>query len=146
MKSGKVKSASKLAIGGRRAIATSRAPNVKTASAGPFKLGRHIRALTAGYDFTERDLAHILDVNKRTITRWKAKDESLSQQQMDRIRVLESILDLGKRVLGSENEVKLWLHSPVFSLEGQKPMELIKTESGRRRVENVLLQIEGGVY
>ena len=109
-------------------------------------LAMHIRALTAGYDFTERDLADILDVNKRTITRWKAQNERLSPQQIDRIRVVESIMDLGKRALGSKNEMKLWLNSPVFSLEGQKPIELIKTESGRRRVENVLLQIEGGAY
>ncbi len=112
----------------------------------PSKLVSHIRELTVSYDFTERDLADILDVTPRSITRWKARDEKLSKQKIDRIDVLESILDLGKRVLGSETEVKHWLGSSVFSLEGQKPMELIKTESGRRRVENVLLQIEGGVY
>jgi putative toxin-antitoxin system antitoxin component (TIGR02293 family) len=145
MKSGTVKSA-KAAIAARGVKPHHRAAGVKTVSPGPFRLARHIRALTTGYDFTERDLADILDVNKRTITRWKAQDERLSPQQIDRINVVESILDLGKRVLGSENEVKLWLNSPVFSLEGQKPIKLIKTESGRRRVENVLLQIEGGAY
>src|SRR5437870_4477217 len=142
MKSGTVKPAkAAIPVG---SVEAPRARGVKGVSSGPFRLVKHIRALTAGYDFTERDLADILDVNKRTITRWKAQDEKLSPQQLDRIVVLESILDLGKRVLGSESEVKLWLNSPVFSLEGQKPKELIKTESGRRRVENVLLQIEGG--
>ena len=137
MKSGRNKAAAKTAP---RAVAA------RTVSPAPFRFTGHIRALRAAYDLTEQDLAGILDVNKRTITRWKAQDTSLSRQQIDRMNVLESILDLGKRVLGSENEVKLWLNSPVFSLEGQKPMDLIKTESGRRRVENVLLQIEGGVY
>ena len=124
----------------------TRQPFRSASSSNGFRLAAHIRALSAGYDFTEQDLADILDVNKRTITRWKAQNGRLSPQQIDRIGVLESILDLGKSALGSEAEVKLWLNSPVFSLEGQKPMELIKTESGRRRVENVLLQIEGGVY
>ena len=126
--------------------ATKRTVVIQRIAARPSKLVTHIRALTVGYDFTERDLADILDVTPRSITRWKARDEKLSKQKIDRIDVLESILDLGKRVLGSETEVKHWLNSSVFSLEGQKPMELIKTESGRRRVENVLLQIEGGVY
>ena len=130
----------------RRVKTSRRAPGVKTASSGAFRLASHIRALTAGYPFTEGDLAGILDVNKRTITRWKAQDARLSPQQVDRIAVLEFILNLGKRVLGSEGELRLWLNSPVLSLEGRKPIELIKTESGRRRIENVLLQIEGGVY
>jgi putative toxin-antitoxin system antitoxin component (TIGR02293 family) len=99
-----------------------------------------------GYGFTDQNLADILDVNKRTVTRWKAKNASLSPQQVDRMNVLRSLLALAKRVLGSEDAVKLWLNSPVFSLEGQRPIDLIKTESGRRRIENVLIQIEGGVY
>ena len=141
-----VKSAAKAAAADRGGKAAPRSPRVKAVSSGPFRLARHLHALTAGYDFTERDLAGILDVNQRTITRWKAQHGRLSSQQVDRIGVLESILELGKRVLGSEDEVRLWLNSSVFSLEGQKPKDLIKTESGRKRVENVLLQIEGGVY
>ena len=144
MKSRALKSAAKTTV--RDVKAAPRSPGVKAGSSVPFRLAKRIRTLTGGYDFTEQDLAEVLDVNKRTITRWKAQDTSLSRQQIDRMNILESILDLGKRVLGSENEVKLWLNSPVFSLEGQRPMDLIKIESGRRRVENVLLQIEGGVY
>lgn len=65
---------------------------------------------------------------------------------METDNILSSTLNLGKRVLGSEDEFRRWLNSPVFSLEGQKPTDLIKTESGRKRVESVLLQIEGGVF
>lgn len=143
MKRGTAKPRVKTAVRGENAISRPASRNVLSAGLGFL---RHIRALTEGYGFTERDLAGILDVNTRTVTRWKAENGRLSPQQIDRIRVLESILDLGTRVLGSANEVKLWLNSPVFSLEGQKPLDLIKTESGRRRVENVLLQIDGGVY
>jgi putative toxin-antitoxin system antitoxin component (TIGR02293 family) len=119
---------------------------VERKKSGAFPLAGHIHSQTAGYGFIERDLAEILDVNKRTITRWKSQKVRLSAQQIDRIRVLESILALATSVLGSQDEVQRWLNSPVFSLEGQRPMDLIKTESGRRRVENVLLQIQGGVY
>lgn len=136
---------------GKRATGRLKTPAIRNTrrtspSSGPFRLARHIRALASAYDFTERDLADILDVNKRTITRWKTGGTRLSSQQIDRIDVLGSILDLGKRVLGAEGELKLWMNSAVFSLEGQKPMDLIRTESGRKRVENVLLQIESGVY
>jgi putative toxin-antitoxin system antitoxin component (TIGR02293 family) len=145
MKPKRVKPAAKAAVRRLKKI-RGRVTDVKAASPRSFRFSRRVHALTSGFDFTDSDLAGILDVNKRTITRWRAQDARLSPQQIDRIAVLESILDLGKRVLGSENEVRLWLNSPVLALEGQKPIELIKTESGRRRIENVLLQIEAGVY
>src|SRR5438132_691541 len=84
-----------------------------------FRFTKHIRELTADYAFTEGDLAEVLDVTKRTISRWKTRNEIPSEQKIDRINVLESILDLGKKVLGSEGEVKKWLNRSVFSLEGQ---------------------------
>ena len=60
--------------------------------------------------------------------------------------MVDSILNLGKRILGSDAEVKRWLHTPVHALENQKPIQLIVSESGRRRVENVLLMLEGGAF
>ncbi len=145
MKSRTFKSAAKT-VAPVRDVKKLRPRGAKAVTSRHFGLAENIRVLTSRYSFSERDLAGILDVNKRTITRWKAQNGRKSLQQIDRIDVLQSILNLGKRVLGSENAVKLWLDSPVFSLEGQRPRDLIKTESGRRRVENVLLQIEGGVY
>ena len=109
-------------------------------------LSKKIQALRQGFNFTEGDLADIFDVNKRTITRWKVHNEELSRQRADRIEVLGSILALGKGIFGTEDKVKRWMYTPVLSIEGKKPIDLVKTESGRRRVENVLLQIEGGVY
>lgn len=105
-----------------------------------------ITDLSRDYDFTNSMVASILDVTTKTLSRYQESSKPLSIQQADRIRVVESILELGKHVLGTELEVKKWLHEPVLSLENQKPIDLIVTESGRRRVENVLLQIEGGVY
>jgi len=98
------------------------------------------------YGFSNVVLAEILDVSLKTLSRYQANDKPLSVQQKDRIKMVESILELGKRVLGDESEVKSWLSRPVYSIENKKPIELIVSESGRRRVENVLLQIEGGAY
>ena len=108
-----------------------------------------IREINERYALTVGDIAGVLDVATKTITRWtKSKNggSTLSAQKKDRLAVLESILKLGKKVLGSNEELNRWLHSPVFSLDGKKPVDMIKTESGRRRVEEVLHQIEYGIY
>jgi putative toxin-antitoxin system antitoxin component (TIGR02293 family) len=104
-----------------------------------------VAGFLSAYGFSVQDLAEVLDVNRKTLFRWKESEEAFSLQQSDRISVLESILELGKKVLGSEEEVKQWLHSPVHSLDGRQPLDLIKTESGRRLVETALHQIEYGV-
>lgn len=108
-----------------------------------------IKELNASYALTLGDIADILDVAPKTLTRWaknKKNIKSISKQKSDRIEILESILILGKKVLGSDEELNRWLHNPVFALEGKKPIDLIKTESGRRKVEEVLHQIEYGIY
>ena len=108
-----------------------------------------IREINERYALTVGDIAGVLDVATKTITRWtksKNSGSTLSAQKKDRLAVLESILKLGKKVLGSNEELNRWLHSSVFSLDGKKPVDMIKTESGRRRVEEVLHQIEYGIY
>jgi putative toxin-antitoxin system antitoxin component (TIGR02293 family) len=108
-----------------------------------------IKELNQRYALTIGDIAEVLDVAPKTISRWaKSKKSSglISEQKADSLEILESLLTLGKDVLGSDDELNRWLHSPVFALDGNKPIDLIKTESGRRRVEEVLHQIEHGIF
>lgn len=108
-----------------------------------------IKELNERYALTFSDIADILDVAPKTLTRWAKNINSsklISKRKSDSLDVLESILKLGKEVLGSEEELNNWLHNPVFALDGKKPVDLIKTESGRRKVEAVLHQIEYGIF
>ncbi len=108
-----------------------------------------IKELNERYALTLGDIADILDVAPKTLTRWTKNINSsklISKRKSDSLDVLESILELGKEVLGSEEELNNWLHNPVFALDGNKPVDLIKTESGRRKVETVLHQIEYGIF
>jgi putative toxin-antitoxin system antitoxin component (TIGR02293 family) len=108
-----------------------------------------IKELNKRYALTLGDIADILDVAPKTLTRWAKNINSsklISKRKSDSLEVLESILELGKEVLGSEEELNNWLHNPVFALDGKKPVDLIKTESGRRKVEAVLHQIEYGIF
>lgn len=109
---------------------------------------RKIKKLNERYALTLSDIADILDVAPKTLTRWAKNINSsklISKRKSDSLDVLESILKLGKEVLGSEEELNNWLHNPVFALDGKRPVDLIKTESGRRKVETALHQIEYGI-
>jgi putative toxin-antitoxin system antitoxin component (TIGR02293 family) len=105
-----------------------------------------VRELTIQYEVPARDVADVLDITPRTFSRWKHSSKSLSDQQADRMMIVKSILDLGKTVLGSEEHVKDWLRKPLFLLDNQVPLDLMKTESGRRKVESALHQIHHGFF
>lgn len=121
----------------------------KRSSSAPSAPIKKIREINEKYALTLGDIAEVLDVERRTLTRWtksKESSELISEQKTDRLLVLESLLKLGIKVFGSGYEFNQWLHQPVFALDGNKPIDLIKTESGRRKVESVLHQIEHGIF
>lgn len=89
--------------------------------------------------------AEVLEVSTKTLTRWRSKGEALTPQQTDRVAVVEAIFRTGERVVGSREDMLRWIHSPIHYLEGQRPIELLKTETGRRRVEDALHAIEWGM-
>jgi putative toxin-antitoxin system antitoxin component (TIGR02293 family) len=111
-----------------------------------FKPLQVVKQLAADYDLSLKDVAGVLDVTPKTFSRWRGRDSALSEQQADRMLILKSIFDLGEKVLGSDTSLKKWIREPVFSLDGQTPLKLLKTESGRRRIESVLHQIEYGFF
>jgi putative toxin-antitoxin system antitoxin component (TIGR02293 family) len=104
------------------------------------------RDLGHQFGLTLSDFADVLEVTPKTLSRWKQKGEILSRQQSDRIAILESLFILGERVLGSRQAMKDWIQEKVLYLNGDKPLDLLKTESGRRAVEEALHQIEFGMY
>jgi len=121
---------------------TVKAPGVGS-GVKPFQV---VKELATDFDLSVKDMAGVLDVTPKTFSRWKGRENAMSEQQADRMLILKSIFDLGRTVLGSDANVKKWIREPVFSLDGQTPLSLLKTESGRRRVESVLHQIEYGFF
>ena len=56
-----------------------------------------------------------------------------------------AIVRRANEVLGLEH-VAQWMTSQIPSLGNVTPYQLIKTRTGRKQVEQVLLKIEHGVY
>ncbi len=119
-------------------------PRQKTlAGSKPYQV---LQELTSNFDISVKDMAGVLDITPKTFSRWRGKENVMSEQQADRMLIMKAIFDLGRQVLGSDENVKKWIREPIFSLNGEIPLRLLKTESGRRRVESVLHQIEYGFF
>jgi len=56
------------------------------------------------------------------------------------------ILARATPVFGSQKAAEKWLGEPARALSGKKPIELLSTQSGTQLVEDLLQQIDHGVY
>lgn len=108
----------------------------------PFELSESVRKRLGA---TNEQMAAYIGVTFRTYQR-RAQKGKLEDAESAKVEMLDSLLDLGKRVLGSEEEARLWLISPILSLGSERPIDLLDTIKGYERVKNKLLQIEYGTY
>lgn len=92
------------------------------------------------------DLAQkIIAVSTRTWARRKAENR-LSPVESDRLYRLARIIARTEEVFGSRDKARLWLKEPNRALRLQTPLSLLDTDEGTRRVEDVLIRIEHGVF
>jgi len=53
-----------------------------------------------------------------------------------------SIIELANQVLADSGKAQEWLTQPRIQLGGRTPLEMLATEQGVRRVEELLTQID----
>lgn len=49
-------------------------------------------------------------------------------------------------IFGSEDEAELWLRRPAIGLNGECPIDLLKSPEGKRVIADFLARLEYGVY
>lgn len=88
-----------------------------------------------------------LGISQRTFQR-KRKDgvKRLGIEQSSRTWKFAEIVAKATDVLGSQDAAERWLETPAMSLERQRPIDLLATAVGTELVEQVLEQMEFGVY
>jgi putative toxin-antitoxin system antitoxin component (TIGR02293 family) len=52
---------------------------------------------------------------------------------------------MAEETFGSPHKAMVWLSRPTRALDGKTPMELMNTESGLQRVEDLLTRIDHGL-
>lgn len=82
----------------------------------------------------------------RTLKHRKARGESLSLEETDRVVRVARVIVLAESIFVDPAKALLWLRTPDDRLANRNPMSLLQTEAGGRLVENMLWQIDEGVY
>jgi putative toxin-antitoxin system antitoxin component (TIGR02293 family) len=92
---------------------------------------------------SDADLSEVIP--RRTLTSLRGV-RKLTTEQSDRIARTAGIAALARRVFGDAEVAREWLLTANPALGNQLPLRLLRTGSGTRIVENVLIRIEHGVY
>jgi putative toxin-antitoxin system antitoxin component (TIGR02293 family) len=87
-----------------------------------------------------------LVVPKRTLARRIAGQELLTVEETDKALRLERIAVQAERVFGDPTKAQRWLRKPKERLGGETPVAFLASESGARVVEEMLHQIEHGMF
>ena len=96
-------------------------------------------------DFSLDEMSTILHVSERTLRRYDDKS-NLNIEQSERIIELNKLYQFGIEVLGSLDNFKIWINSPILALGQQKPKEFLDTSLGITMIKNILGRIQYGVF
>ena len=92
-----------------------------------------------------KDLYDIV-IPARTLKHRRARREPLSRDESDKLARLVRIFDHAVSVFGNLDRARAWLNKPRKRFDNRTPLEMIRTEIGGRMVEEMLLQIEYGMF
>jgi len=82
----------------------------------------------------------------RTLKHRRAKRQALSIEESDRLARVARTFDHAMRVFGDLERARLWLERPKHRFEERSPLQMLVSETGGRMVEEMLGQIEHGIF
>ena len=85
-------------------------------------------------------------VPRRTLVHRRSKREPLTHDESDRAVRIARIASLAEEIFGDDAKAGRWLRKPKERFEGRTPMEVLRTEAGARLVEEMLLQLDYGIF
>ena len=85
-------------------------------------------------------------ISPRTLKHRKARGEPLSVEETGRMLRVARILSLADQVFGNHEKALTWLRQLDERLNDRTPLSMLHTEPGGCLVEDLLWQIDEGVY
>jgi putative toxin-antitoxin system antitoxin component (TIGR02293 family) len=82
----------------------------------------------------------------RTLQHRRSRREKLTVEESDRVLRVIRVLSLAESVYGSRERALAWLRRLHARLDGRTPLSLLKTDTGSRIVEELLIQIDEGMF
>jgi putative toxin-antitoxin system antitoxin component (TIGR02293 family) len=93
-----------------------------------------------------KDEVFTIIINPRTLKHRKNKNQPLSQEESERAVRTVRIISKAQSVLGDQEKALQWLRKRKKRFEGRSPIEMLSTETGGRLVEQMLIQIDEGMF
>ena len=87
-----------------------------------------------------------LVISLRTLQHRRSRREKLTVEESDRVLRVARLLSQAKSVYESRERALSWLRRPHPRLRGRTPLETLKTDTGSRLVEELLVQIDEGMF
>jgi putative toxin-antitoxin system antitoxin component (TIGR02293 family) len=85
-------------------------------------------------------------IPSRTLQHRRSRREKLTVEESDRVLRVIRVLSLTESIYGSRERALNWLRKPHARLDGRTPLSLLKTDTGSRIVEELLIQIDEGMF
>lgn len=87
-----------------------------------------------------------LVIPQRTLKHRRSRRERLSREESDRAIRAARILARAESTFGNAAKALAWMREPKRRFEGRTPIEMLATEAGGRLVEEMLVQIDEGMF
>ena len=94
----------------------------------------------------ERSEIDAVVIPSRTLQHRRSRREKLTIEESDRVVRLIRALSLAESVYGGRERALAWLRKSHPRLDGRTPLSLLKTDTGARIVEELLIQIDEGMF
>jgi putative toxin-antitoxin system antitoxin component (TIGR02293 family) len=85
-------------------------------------------------------------IPQRTLQHRRSRREKLTVEESDRVLRALRVLSLAQSVYGSRERALAWLRKPHARLDGRAPLSLLTTDTGSRILEELLIQIDEGMF
>jgi putative toxin-antitoxin system antitoxin component (TIGR02293 family) len=90
--------------------------------------------------------AYQLIVPRRTLAHRVAKQQPLSKEESDKAVRVARITAMAEQVFGEPERAWRWLRKAKGRFDGRPPIEMLATEAGARLVEEMIVQIDHGIF
>ncbi len=110
--------------------------------------GVPVDTMTTFVSASGMELKDIYDIviPARTLKHRRSRKESLSRDESDKLARLVRVFDQAVAVFGDVEEARRWLNKPKKRFDDRTPLQMLRTDFGGRMVEEMLGQIDEGMF
>lgn len=82
----------------------------------------------------------------RTLKHRRQRNQPLSLDESDRLARVARMYELAVRIFGNAVDGRDWLTFPIDRFQGRTALQMLRTDTGASKVEEMLYQIDEGVF